>query len=87
MKKVGVFLAEGFEEIEGLTVVDILRRAGIDVVTVSIMGTKEIHGPTKSGFWQMPCTRKWISQNMRESCFQAECRVLRTWATIRVSMR
>ena len=42
MKKIGVFLAEGFEEIEGLTVVDILRRAGIDVETISIMGTKEV---------------------------------------------
>ena len=29
MKKVCVFLADGFEEIEGLTVVDILRRAEI----------------------------------------------------------
>lgn len=44
MKKVGVFLAEGFEEIEGLTVVDILRRAGLEVVTISNMGKKEITG-------------------------------------------
>ncbi|MEH2941525.1 DJ-1 family glyoxalase III [Lachnospiraceae bacterium KK002] len=44
MKKTGVFLAEGFEEIEGLTVVDILRRAGIDAVTISVMGKKEVCG-------------------------------------------
>ena len=44
MAKVFVFLADGFEEIEGLTVVDLLRRAREDVTTVSIMGRKEIHG-------------------------------------------
>ena len=35
-KRVSVFLADGFEEIEGLTVVDLLRRAGVEVTTVSI---------------------------------------------------
>lgn len=44
MKRVCVFLADGFEEIEGLTVVDLLRRAGIDVTTVSITGAHTIHG-------------------------------------------
>lgn len=44
MSKIGVFLADGFEEIEGLTVVDILRRAGIEVTTISIMGRKEVQG-------------------------------------------
>lgn len=37
-----VFLADGFEEVEGLTVVDILRRAGAEVRTVSIMGRKNV---------------------------------------------
>ena len=44
MKKVSVFLADGFEEIEGLTVVDLLRRAGVEVATVSITGDYTIHG-------------------------------------------
>ncbi|WP_461809762.1 DJ-1 family glyoxalase III [Faecalimonas sp.] len=43
-KKVCVFLADGFEEVEGLTVVDILRRADIKVETVSVTGDREIHG-------------------------------------------
>lgn len=44
MSKVCVFLADGFEEIEGLTVVDILRRAGVTVTTASIMGRDWIDG-------------------------------------------
>ncbi|MCR5160910.1 MAG: DJ-1/PfpI family protein [Lachnospiraceae bacterium] len=44
MNRVYVFLADGFEEVEGLTVVDILRRAGADVTTVSITGNLKING-------------------------------------------
>ena len=36
MKKAIVFLAEGFEEIEALTIVDVLRRGGVEVTTMSI---------------------------------------------------
>ena len=39
-----VFLANGFEEIEALGFVDILRRAEIEVNTVSIYKTKEVCG-------------------------------------------
>lgn len=39
-----LFLADGFEEIEALTTVDILRRAGIDVATVSISDSKTVKG-------------------------------------------
>lgn len=33
-----IHLAEGFEEVEALTVVDVLRRAGVDAKTVSVTG-------------------------------------------------
>ncbi|MBQ7512234.1 MAG: DJ-1/PfpI family protein [Prevotella sp.] len=35
MKKVYVFLADGFEDVEALIPVDVLRRGGVDVTTVS----------------------------------------------------
>lgn len=39
-----VFLATGFEEIEALTPIDIMRRAGLDVATVSIYSTPTVVG-------------------------------------------
>lgn len=39
-----IFLAEGFEEIEALTVVDVMRRAGMDVKSVSITTDKKVTG-------------------------------------------
>ncbi len=42
--KVFVFLAEGFEEIEAIAPIDIFRRAGFDVCTVSITENKEVSG-------------------------------------------
>ena len=47
MSRVYVFLADGFEEIEGLTVVDILRRAGVDTTMVSIMERRNVMGSHK----------------------------------------
>lgn len=44
MKKVSVLLADGFEEIEALTAVDLLRRAKIYVDTVSITDDYTVHG-------------------------------------------
>ena len=49
MAKVYEFLADGFEEIEALAPVDVLRRGGVETVTVSIMGRREVvsaHGVT-----------------------------------------
>lgn len=44
MAKVYIFLAEGFEEIEALTVVDLLRRATIEISMVSVTGRLEVKG-------------------------------------------
>lgn len=44
MSKVCIFFANGYEEIEALTVVDILRRADIDVDMVSVTGEKNVTG-------------------------------------------
>jgi len=44
MKKVALFLANGFEEIEALATVDILRRAQIPVETISISDEKTVTG-------------------------------------------
>ncbi len=44
MKKAFVFLATGFEETEAIGTVDVLRRGGIEAVTVSITGDKQVSG-------------------------------------------
>ena len=42
MKKAYLFLATGFEEVEALTVVDLLRRGGVDCKTVSVSGDYDV---------------------------------------------
>ena len=44
MSKAYIFIAEGFEEIEGLTVVDILRRGGVCIEMVSMSGAEYVTG-------------------------------------------
>lgn len=39
-----LFLADGFEEIEAIATLDILRRCGLDVQTVSVMKTRTVTG-------------------------------------------
>lgn len=44
MKKALIFLAEGFEEMEAVTPLDLLRRAGVDAKFVSLAGTLAVTG-------------------------------------------
>ena len=43
-KRIAVHLADGFEEIEAISIIDILRRADIEVIVVSVTGKLEVAG-------------------------------------------
>lgn len=58
MKKVIAFLAEGFEDIELVGTVDLLRRAGVTVELVSITDKKEV----KAGLGHIIITDKTIKE-------------------------
>ena len=44
MKRIAIFFAEGYEEIEALTVVDLCRRAGIQADMVSVTDSLQVTG-------------------------------------------
>ena len=73
MKKVCVLLADGFEEIEGLTVVDLLRRAKIYVDTVSIMDDYIVHGAhginvqTEDLFDEVKIDKRFLSDDLSDN--------------------
>ena len=49
MAKALIPLAKGFEDVEAVTVIDVLRRGGVEVVTASLSGATEVvsaHGIT-----------------------------------------
>jgi len=44
MKKIAIHLADGFEEIEAISIIDVLRRADLKVSVVSVTGELEVTG-------------------------------------------
>ena len=92
MSRVYVFLADGFEEIEGLTVVDILRRAGVDTTTVSIMERRNVMGSHKIPVMADACfdevdfsavSKKRIFQRQNFWYCREECREASIWQSIK----
>lgn len=59
MKKSFLFLADGFEEIEALTVVDVLRRADMPLVTLSVNDN-----PVVTGAHGIPVVADELAQNI-----------------------
>ncbi len=44
MNKIAIFLAVGFEEIEAVTIIDVLRRGGIGLDIISVSGGEYVEG-------------------------------------------
>lgn len=83
MSKVCVFLADGVEEIEALTVVDILRRGGVTVETVSITDSKSV---TSSHKITIQADRLLSEINFDETAMivlPVECPEQRIWKPVR----
>lgn len=51
MSRIGVFCTDGVEEVECLTVVDFCRRAGTDVLLISVTGRRQIMGSHQIRFF------------------------------------
>ena len=81
MRKSFLFLADGFEEVEALGVVDVLRRGTIEVKTVSISDKKEV-----TGAHGVPVVADLLLSDVEEEeaeFVRAECREPRIWEIVR----
>lgn len=63
-KKIAVFLAPGFEEVEALATVDVFRRAGLPVVTAAAGGAKSLQVP---GAHNIPVIADGFANDLRAS--------------------
>ena len=61
MKTICIFLAEGFEEVEALFPLDIMRRGGLNVKTVSVTGKNLV-----TGAHQVPVAADMLFEEVKE---------------------
>lgn len=83
MSKIAVFFGTGYEEIEALTVVDILRRAKETVEMVSITDEKRSQVPTILQWKWIRLLEKLILTVWMYWCFRAVCRARKIWKPVR----
>lgn len=67
-KRVCVFLADGFEEIEAITVVDVLRRAGIEVSLAAVGASTD---PWRTGSHDIAVRATFLAADVRVEDFDA----------------
>lgn len=83
MGTVYAFFADGFEEIEALTTIDTLRRAGLDVEIVSVTPDEIVVGAHDVS---VLCDKNFeiVTSLMLSCCFYPEvCRELPLWTNMK----
>ena len=70
---IAVFLAQGFEEIEALAVVDVLRRAELPQKTVGMGRKGKSPAPMDLASKRIWRKRRFLPTSWRRLCFPAGC--------------
>lgn len=83
MGRIAVFFAEGYEEIEALTVVDICRRAELEVQMVSVSGQQMVNGSHGIGVRMDMLFEEVDFDSLDMIVLPGECRVQRIWRPTR----
>ena len=86
-RMVVIHLAEGFEEVEALTAADILRRAGKQVVLVSVTDDPLVTGAHNITVKADCLLKRWITQPVKCWYCRAACRAQSIWTNIGASVK